>query len=169
MERATADTMAEINEEVSYALHNMGVLLSDRGNLGKAEQMYQRALEGYDKTLGPDRILSYVPALNNAYSYGVLFEDQGSLIDAKFMYTRALRGYKLVFGTDYHWYQAAQDRLRNLETSDDSPSTSPTAAAPLRRHITDILPVAGSAASTTSKRLAFLRKLKLKKSHAHVQ
>jgi tetratricopeptide (TPR) repeat protein len=143
-------------------INSLGDLYKSQGKLADAEKMYQRALEGYEKALGPDNILSYVPALNNAYSYGMLFEDKGRLRDAKLMYTRALSGYKLVFGTNYRWYQTAQECLENLETSEDSPSTSPIAATRLNRHVTDILPVAGSAASTTSKRLKLLRKLKLR-------
>ncbi|OKL55669.1 hypothetical protein UA08_08961 [Talaromyces atroroseus] len=143
-------------------VNNLGILYADQGKLADAENMYQRALEGYEKALGPDNILSYVPALHNAYSYGMLFEDKGRLSDAELMYTRALRGYKLVFGTNYRWYRAAQERLKNLETSEDSRSTSPTAATRLNRHVTDILPVAGSAAATTSKGLRLLRKLKLR-------
>ncbi|KUL82145.1 hypothetical protein ZTR_10702 [Talaromyces verruculosus] len=136
-------------------VNNLGLLYADQGKLAEAEKMYQRALEGYEKAIGLDNILSYVPALNNAYSYGMLFEDNGRLRDAKLMYTRALRGYKLVFGTNYRWYQAVQERLKNLETSQDSPSTSATAATQLNRHVTNIVPVAGSAPSTTSKDLSF--------------
>ncbi|KAL2368978.1 hypothetical protein RJ035_004831 [Blastomyces gilchristii] len=50
MGRTTVNTEAEVNEDISYALHMMGVLLSDRGNLEKAEKMYQHALEDYEKT-----------------------------------------------------------------------------------------------------------------------
>jgi tetratricopeptide (TPR) repeat protein len=143
-------------------VNNLGNLYANQGKLADAEKMFQRALEGYEKALGSDNIILYTPALNNAYRYGMLFEDTGRLRDAKLMYTRAISGYKLVFGTNNRWYQAAQGRLKNLETSEDSLSTSPTAASRLNRHVTDILPVAGSAASTTSKRLKLLRKLKLR-------
>jgi hypothetical protein len=112
--------------------------------------MYQRALEGYEKALGPHNLTSYVPALNTVYSYGMLFENQGRLIDAKLMYSRALRGYKAVFGSDYRWYLAAQARLQNLETSIHSHSDSPMAASRLD-HQTDVLPVVGSAGSITLK------------------
>ena len=79
--------------------------------------MYLWALEGYKKALGPDDVKTYVPALNNAYSYALLFERQGRPTDAITMYTRALRGYELVFGTDYYWYKAAYKRVQNLESS----------------------------------------------------
>jgi tetratricopeptide (TPR) repeat protein len=145
-----------------HTINNLGNLYKNQGKLADAEKMYQWALEGYEKAIGPDNILSYVPALHNAYSYGMLFEDKGRLSDAKLMYTRALRGYKLVFGTNYRWYLKAQERLKNLETSEDSCSTSATAAARLKRHVTDTLPVTESAASPTSKKPRFLRKLKLR-------
>ena len=38
MERAKVNTEAEVNEDMSNALHTMGMLLFDRGNLGKAEK-----------------------------------------------------------------------------------------------------------------------------------
>lgn len=41
--------MTEVNEEVLDALYMIGILLSDQGNLGKAEKIYQWALEGYKK------------------------------------------------------------------------------------------------------------------------
>ena len=120
--------------------------------------MYQRALEGYEKA---HNITSYVPALNNAYSYGTLFEKQGRLSDAKLMYSRALRGYEAVFGTDHRWYLDTQECLQNLETSLDSQSHSPMAASRLDQQ-TDVLPMAGSAGSKPSKRVRLLRKLKLR-------
>ncbi|KAF3397529.1 Nephrocystin-3 [Talaromyces pinophilus] len=97
MERATADTMAEANEEVSYALHMMGILLSDQGNLGKAEKMYQRALEGFEKAWGPDHTLT----LDTVNNLGNLYADQGKLADAEKMYQRALEGYEKSWGPDH--------------------------------------------------------------------
>jgi hypothetical protein len=78
--------------------------------------MYVRALEGYEKALGPDGVKTFVPALSNAYSYGMLLERRGRSSDAIRMYTRALGGYEVVFGTEYYWYQAAYKRVQNLES-----------------------------------------------------
>lgn len=134
-------------------VHNLGNLYLNQGRLADAEKMYQRAQEGYERALGLDNIRFYVPALHNAHSYGVLFELTGCLRDAKLMYTKALSGYKLVLGANNRWYESVQERLKNLETSEHSPSASPTAATRLERHVTDTLPVAGSTVPTTSKRL----------------
>ncbi|KAF2260426.1 TPR-like protein [Lojkania enalia] len=97
-------------------VNNLGNLYADQGKLAEAEKMYQRVLEGYEKALSPDGVKTFVPALNNAYSYGMLFERQGRSSDAITMYIRALRGYGIVFGTEYYWYQAAYKRIHNLES-----------------------------------------------------
>ncbi|KAL3703899.1 hypothetical protein TMatcc_009589 [Talaromyces marneffei ATCC 18224] len=107
MERATADTMTEVNEEVSYALHMMGILLSDRGNLGKAEKMYQRALEGYEKAWGPD----HTSTLDTVNNLGLLYADQGKLTDAEKMYQRALEGYEKAWGSNH---TSTLDTVNNL-------------------------------------------------------
>jgi tetratricopeptide (TPR) repeat protein len=96
-EREIANTMADVNGEVSYALHMMGTLLSARGNLGKAEKMYQRALEGYEKAWGPD----HTSTLDTVNNLGNLYADQGKLADAEKMYQRALEGKEKAWGPDH--------------------------------------------------------------------
>ncbi|RYO00078.1 hypothetical protein AA0121_g13436 [Alternaria tenuissima] len=39
---------------LTEAIHNLGLLYADQGKLDKAEEMYQRALEGYEKRFGSD-------------------------------------------------------------------------------------------------------------------
>jgi tetratricopeptide (TPR) repeat protein len=53
----------------------LGVLYRDQGKLDQAEQMYQRALAGYEKALGPD----HTSTLNTVNNLGVLYRDQGKL------------------------------------------------------------------------------------------
>ncbi|KZL79498.1 kinesin light chain 1 [Colletotrichum incanum] len=36
--------------------------------------MYERALQGYEKALGPNAIKSYIPALNTLQNLGSLFK-----------------------------------------------------------------------------------------------
>ena len=55
-------------------VHNLGVLYKDQGKLALAEQMYERALQGYEKALGADNITTYIPALNTLWGLGSLFE-----------------------------------------------------------------------------------------------
>jgi tetratricopeptide (TPR) repeat protein len=66
-----------------YALHNLGLLYSGQGKLAEAEIMYQRALAGIEKALGPEHA-STLSTVNN------LYRDQGKLAEAEVMYQRAL-------------------------------------------------------------------------------
>ena len=50
--------------------------------------MYQRALQGYEKALGPDHI-STLGTVNNL---GLLYRSQGKLDEAEKMYQWALQG-----------------------------------------------------------------------------
>lgn len=38
----------------NHAFHNLGLLYADQGKLAEAEKMYERALEGREKALGPE-------------------------------------------------------------------------------------------------------------------
>ncbi|KAI0401063.1 hypothetical protein F4802DRAFT_609620 [Xylaria palmicola] len=63
----------------------------------KAEDMYLRALRGYEKAWGPDHT-SILKTVNNL---GILYADQGKLQEAEDMYLRALRGYEKAWGPDH--------------------------------------------------------------------
>ncbi|KAJ6092559.1 hypothetical protein N7486_007848 [Penicillium sp. IBT 16267x] len=71
-------------------------LLREQIQLVAAEQMYIRALAGYEKALGPDHT-STLAAVNNL---GLLYRDQGKLDKAEQMYNRALAGYEKELGAD---------------------------------------------------------------------
>ena len=66
-------------------MNNLGVLYSDQGKLKEAEEIYQRALAGYEKALGPD----HTSTLDSVHCLGILYRDQGKLKEAE-MYQRAL-------------------------------------------------------------------------------
>ncbi|RAQ74352.1 tetratricopeptide repeat domain protein [Aspergillus flavus] len=83
--------------DIWNALHMIGDLYSDQGILNEAERMYQRALAGYEKALGPDHS-STLYIVNNL---GVLHFNQGKLKEAEEMYQRALAGYKKALGPDH--------------------------------------------------------------------
>ena len=93
---------------------NLGNLYADQGKLVGAEKMYQRALQEYQKALGPENILRYLPALNTAYNLGRLHSNQGERDKAKFMYSRALVGYEIVFGNDHEHCKDVRVRLSDL-------------------------------------------------------
>jgi tetratricopeptide (TPR) repeat protein len=52
--------------------------------------MYQRALAGYEKALGPD----HTSTLETVNNLGLLYRAQGKLAEAEQMYQRALAGYE---------------------------------------------------------------------------
>jgi tetratricopeptide (TPR) repeat protein len=67
--------------------YNLGYLLSDEDRQ-RAVQMYQRALQGYEKTCGPE----HTSTLDTVNNLGLLYADLGRLDEAEKMYQRALQG-----------------------------------------------------------------------------
>jgi tetratricopeptide (TPR) repeat protein len=59
--------------------------------------MYQRALQGFEKTLG----LDHTSTLDTVNNLGNLYSDQGKLVEAEQMYQRALQGYEKALGPDH--------------------------------------------------------------------
>jgi Tfp pilus assembly protein PilF len=59
--------------------------------------MYERALRGQEKELGPE----YTSTLDTINNLGVLYVDQGKLGLAKQMHKRALRAQKKALGPEY--------------------------------------------------------------------
>ena len=53
--------------DVAWECHSLGLLYADQGKLVEAEQMYQRALQGYDKAWGPEHT-STLGTVNNLVS-----------------------------------------------------------------------------------------------------
>lgn len=60
-------------ETMLYAIHQLGLLYADQGRLTKADKMYQRALKGYEKALGPE----HTSTLSTVNNLGILYRDQG--------------------------------------------------------------------------------------------
>ncbi|KAH6703052.1 kinesin light chain [Leptodontidium sp. MPI-SDFR-AT-0119] len=75
---------------------SQGSLYADQGKLVEAEQMYQRALQGKEKALGPE----HTSTLETVNNLGTLYADQGKLVEAEQMYQRALQGYENALGPD---------------------------------------------------------------------
>jgi tetratricopeptide (TPR) repeat protein len=67
---------SEKQETVLDAIHLLGALYADQGKLGEAEQMYERALRGYEEALGP----THTSTLNTVNNLGILYADQGKLV-----------------------------------------------------------------------------------------
>ncbi|KAF6793061.1 NB-ARC domain-containing protein [Colletotrichum musicola] len=70
-----------------------GQLYSNQGRLKEAEAMYERALQGKEKALGPD----HTSTLSTVNNLGNLYKDQDRLKEAEAMYERALQGYEKAF------------------------------------------------------------------------
>jgi tetratricopeptide (TPR) repeat protein len=81
---------------IAGAYFNLGYLYANQDKLAEAEQMYQRALQGYEKALGAEHT-STLLAVNNL---GNLYRRQGKLAEAEQMYQRALQGYEKALGVD---------------------------------------------------------------------
>jgi hypothetical protein len=58
-------------------VNNLGLLYSDQGKITEAEEMYQRALAGYEKALGPD----HTSTLYTFHNLGNLYSAQGQLAE----------------------------------------------------------------------------------------
>ena len=78
-------------------MYNIGYLESMMGLLKKAEEMYVRALKGYEKAWGAEHT-STLDTINNL---GILYADQGKMAEAEEMYVRALEGFKKIYDADH--------------------------------------------------------------------
>ncbi|KAK3947446.1 hypothetical protein QBC32DRAFT_270796 [Pseudoneurospora amorphoporcata] len=95
---------------IGHATHSLGNLYSDQGQLKEAETIYQRALEGYKKALGPD----HTSTLNTINNLGNLYSNQGRLKEAETIYQRALEGYEKALGPDHTSTLNTINNLGNL-------------------------------------------------------
>ncbi|KAI1325812.1 hypothetical protein F5Y16DRAFT_422491 [Xylariaceae sp. FL0255] len=86
------DTVLDVvvDKDQSWIYGNLGRLYRNQEKLKEAEKMYQRALRGFEKTLGPTHTL----ALDTVHNLGLLYSDQENLKQAEEMYQWALRGYE---------------------------------------------------------------------------
>ena len=80
------------------SVEDLGELFRRRGRLFDAEEMYGRALAGYEKALGPD----HTSTLDTVNNLGNLYKNQDKLGEAEEMYGRALAGYEKTLGHG-HW------------------------------------------------------------------
>jgi tetratricopeptide (TPR) repeat protein len=93
------------DDGMAWACHNLGVLYKSQGKLSEAEQMYQRALHGYEKALGPNLVYNFLPALNTIQNLAVLYSDTRRPSEARDMYLRTLPGLKMILGSSSSRYQ----------------------------------------------------------------
>ncbi|KAJ5811278.1 hypothetical protein N7474_007579, partial [Penicillium riverlandense] len=101
-----------ITEDIrfTHSIHEFGRLYYDQGKLAEVEEIYQRALAGYEKILGPD----HTSTLGTVNNLGALYRDQGKLAEAEEMYERALAGYKKALDPEHTDTLGAVNNLGNL-------------------------------------------------------
>ncbi|KAJ5313618.1 uncharacterized protein N7443_000502 [Penicillium atrosanguineum] len=98
------------NFAVWGAFHGLGNLFKDQGRLKEAEEIYQRALIGKEKVLGPD----HTSILNTVHNLGDLYSDQWKLKEAEEIYQRALAGYEKALGPHHTSTLITVNNLGNL-------------------------------------------------------
>ncbi|RYO74329.1 hypothetical protein DL764_010854 [Monosporascus ibericus] len=72
--------------------------------------MYQRAVQGKEKALGPE----HTSTLDTVNNLGLLYLDQGKLGEAEKMYQRALQGYEKALGPEHTSTLTTVNNLGNL-------------------------------------------------------
>ncbi|KAH7111755.1 pfs domain-containing protein [Dendryphion nanum] len=99
IKRSIGDRLEEQKEVdvLLWAMHGLGILYTDQGKLDKAEEMYQRALRGYEKAWGPE----HTSTLDTVNNLGLLYAYLGKLDKAEEMYQRALRGYEKALSLEH--------------------------------------------------------------------
>jgi len=93
--RVLSEWMNDSHE--GWLFHTFGLFFADQGKLAEAEKMYQQALEGKEKTLGPE----HTSTLNTFNNLGNLYADQGKLAKAEKIYQRVLKGYEKALGPEH--------------------------------------------------------------------
>ena len=88
-------------------LHQFAGLYQQNYMNAEAENMYQRALDGYEKAWGPD----HTSTLDTVNNLGALYADQGKHSEAEKMYRRALDGKEKAWGPDH---TSTLDTVNNL-------------------------------------------------------
>jgi tetratricopeptide (TPR) repeat protein len=87
--------------------HCVGSALDDMGDYRGALEWYQRALDGYEKTLGKD----HPSTLSTVNNMAIVFRSQGEYDKALEWYQRALDGYEKTLGKDH---PSTLDTIHNM-------------------------------------------------------
>jgi tetratricopeptide (TPR) repeat protein len=77
--------------------------------------MYERALRGYEKALGDQRVKTYPPTLNTLENLGILMDELGRPEEALVYYTRAADGVEKVYGAQSQRHQRHQRLVSKLQ------------------------------------------------------
>ncbi|KAH6653388.1 hypothetical protein BKA67DRAFT_606880, partial [Truncatella angustata] len=66
-------TFQDGDDGLDSAFHNLGILYTAQGKMQEAEEMYLRALRGYENAWGPD----HTSTLDTVNNLGILYKAQG--------------------------------------------------------------------------------------------
>jgi tetratricopeptide (TPR) repeat protein len=80
-----SESMLAINNK---AVELFALVYKSQGQYDKAERLYNRALEGHEKKLGP----THLDTLSTVQNLAVVYRDQGRYDEAEQLYNRALEG-----------------------------------------------------------------------------
>lgn len=80
-----------------YNLRRLADIYEQSDMNAEAEEMYARALQGYEKAWG----VNHTSTLDTVNNLGSLYKHQGKMAEAEEMYVRALRGYETAVGKDH--------------------------------------------------------------------
>ena len=95
-------------EQVLYFSYRaIGDFSREQGKMKEAEDMFLRALTGYEKARGPE----HTSTLDTVNNLGLLYKNQGKMKEAEAMYLRALTGYEKAWGPEH---TSTLDTVNNL-------------------------------------------------------
>ncbi|KAK6384171.1 hypothetical protein LTR81_027439 [Elasticomyces elasticus] len=92
---------------IAESLHDIGNLFSKQDKMREAEEMYLRALRGFEEAWGP----KHTSTLFTVNNLGNLYKNQGKMQEAEEMYLRALRGMEEAWGPKH---TSTLDTVNNL-------------------------------------------------------
>lgn len=116
-------TCASDHIVTAKVLEDFGEFYATNGKPYKAEQLWEQALKGYEKVVGPERVATFGPALETMFM-GNLFACCKDPERARAMYIRSLAGHQKAFGDDHPRCQDIRQELRSLRASPAKRSTS---------------------------------------------
>ena len=128
--RDTRRLLDRSTRQHSVTVNNLGNLYTDQGKLAEAEQMYVRALQGYEEALG-NHVSSYSPALNTMFNLGHLFSKTNRAEMAEAMYKKAWSGFAAVQSPSSNVCRDIKRRLEGLSIPPTEPGNMENAASPV--------------------------------------
>ena len=95
----------------SGACHQLGNLYKNQGKMKEAEDMYLRALAGYENAWGPE----HKQALDTRYNLGLLYKERSMFGKAVQQFELAVQGYTKLLGPEHSETVEALNQLENCE------------------------------------------------------